>query len=355
MTTTNLNDLRDPETGMMPWERKYSEAEREELKAQKAAGKLLPGHKNRRGKKYPKRDITEIDFTVLRFLTKFKYASHLQISVLISVLPETARGRLKQLEELNLVDRFKDAGTKDLWFITKKAEKLLSEAGYLSEDDDYQIVRKDRFDTNPIAHTLAVNQVVAHLLGGTRMFNGQPKDLTVDNLVSELTIQSEFGKIKKLVSPNFGQGAAGEKLKRVALRELGENGKLSWDTAIDRNPALWTLTHGRTEGNTHQEIKFPDLVINLEAERTGAKPVSIAVEVEISNKSYERYVKIMRTYAADRFVYSKVVYVLPAGRETLGRTIKRAAKTAGLDDSRIAFIQLLDSKVKPYSGKFYAL
>lgn len=350
MTTTNLNDQRDSRKGDQPWVRNYTEAEREELKAQKAAGKLLPGHKNRRGKKYPKSKITEIDLKVLRFLAKFKYASAHQVSLVRSVRPKTAHDGLKQLEELKLVDRIKRDGTK--WFITQKAERLLKEAGYLSEDDTYQIIRKDRPEER-IGHMLAVSQVAAHLLGGTRMFNGQPQDLSPDQLVNELTIQREFGANKKLVPSSFGQGAAGEKLKRSVLRDVIENRSLSWNEAVDMNPALWTLTHGRTEGNTHAEVKFPDLVINLESQRTSKTPLSIAIEVELEDKAFERYVKIMRTYAADRFVYAKVVYVLPARRDALRKKIARAAKKAGLDASRIVFIQLLSSRINPETGKYY--
>lgn len=347
-------DLENAENEVMPWEpkpweRDYTDEQRAEMKARKAAGELLPGHKNHHGNKYPRRDITGRDMAVLEFLARFKYSSTDQVSVLLQNKPNTAYQRLRGLEGLKLITRTKILGTGTLWSATPKALRLLETAGRLTADDDTQTVRKDHFDISAVGHTLAVNQFIAHLVAGRKMFNGQtPVELR--NLVSEITIQREFGAIKKNVpsSMNLGSGLAGERLKKAVVKQIVD-GSLSWDEAIDMNPALWTLTHGRTEPATHVEVKFPDLVINLEEKRTSKKALSIAVEVELNDKTAERYERIMRTYAEDRFVYSKIVYVLPAGRDALRKKIARAAQKAGFDKDRLVFVPLLDHTGKPFN------
>jgi len=322
-----------------PWQRQHTAEQRTEIQRRKDAGELLPGHKRRRST-YSRRDLTPIDFRLMRHIGVHKGCSSRIGGVLLSVTERTAHRRLLGLRELRLVDRHAVPGCRMFWYLTPKGKDLLVMAGAATEDD-LTVGRPDAFDLAAMGHTLAVSMTAAQL---------SVKAADPEQLIGETAIRRAWIRASEPFAPKkemYGKGYAGEQLKRAVLLKLKE-GQLTWEHAMASTPALWTLTARLEQPMTMMQFHHPDFVVDCEAGRSGARPQSIAVEVELSTKKDSEYERILRTYAKDPFVYRQVIWVV---RSAAMRTkIQQAAVKVGLPPERLDFDLLRGADGEAFTG-----
>lgn len=322
-----------------PWQREYTAEQRTEMKRLKAAGDLLPGHKRRKST-YSRRDLTKIDFRLMRHIGVHKGCSSSIAGVLLSVTERTAHRRLLGLRELRLVDRHEVPGCRMFWYLTPKGKELLVMAGTATEDD-LTVGRPDAFDLAAMGHTLAVSMTAAQL---------SVKAADPEQLIGETAIRRTWSRASEPFATKkelYGKGYAGEQLKRAVLLKL-KKGELTWEQAMASTPALWTLTARLEQPMTMMQFHHPDFVIDCEAGRTGSRPQSIAVEVELTTKKDSEYERILRTYAKDPFVYSKVIWVVRS--KAMQQKIEQAAAKVGLPAEKLGFDLLRDATGAPFGG-----
>lgn len=324
-----------------PWERDYTDEQRQEMKRRKDAGEVLPGHK-RKKTVYGRRDITAIDLRIMQHIGVHKACSSGGAAVLLGVTQRTASRRLAGLKELKLVNCH-EIGKNYYWYLTPKGADLLVQEGYATEDD-LTTGRDDRFDLAAASHTLAVSMTAAHFVAGT-----EGPAIDAKQIIGETAIRRAWGRAAGNFEKKdlYGRGYAGEQLKLATIQKL-KAGSLAWDQVMEQAPALWTVTT-RKDANAPQGRQFhhPDLVVNLEAGR-GRAPQSIAVEVELSAKKAAEYEAILTTYKNDPFVYAKVVWVIRDSN--IHKLITAAAEKVGLKPERLGFDVLRGADGERFDG-----
>jgi hypothetical protein len=311
-----------------PWERDYTDEQRQEMKRRKGAGELLPGHK-RRKTVYGRRDITGIDLHLMQHIGVHKACSSSVAAVLLGVTQRTASRRLAGLKELKVVNCH-EIGKNLYWYLTPKGADLLEQESY-AVADDMTTGRSDQFDLAAASHTLAVSMTAAHLVAGT---TGDAID--AKQIIGETAIRRAWGRAAGNFEKKdlYGRGYAGEQLKRSVIQRI-KAGSLAWPQVMNEAPALWTITTVK-DANAPRGRQFhhPDFVVNFEAGR-GRTPQSIAFEVELSAKKATDYEAILNTYKNDLFVYAKVVWVIRD--ENISKLITTAAEKVGLPSDRLGF------------------
>lgn len=146
-------------------------------------------------------------------------------------------------------------------------------------------------------------------------------------------------------------GRVGHAVQKRALAQA-ESGARAWDELLENFRSLWTLTPEPSlvsEGRAG-DFQRPDLVLNLEHERSSQQPVSIAVEVELSTKTLHEYRKILTAYKQDRYVYSRLVYMFT--EERIKRRVAMAANDVGLNETKLSFARLRGSDGALIDGRF---
>lgn len=340
-----------------PWVRNYTEEQRQDMARRKAAGELLPGHK-RRKTIYHRTKFGQQDFFVLRFLLFARQASAPQIGFMLNRTQNTAYRRLLGLNEVKLVTKEVVCGYGTLWKITNEGRSLLDLNGWL-RDSDPRAPKTDSMRLDELKHSLAINQVMATIARGVpNPLGTEVRDLprginAFDVFVSEAEIKRDWltataGRQSKLMS---SPGRVGHAVQKRALAEA-ESGARAWDELLENFPSLWTLTPEPSlvsEGRAGY-FQRPDLVLNLEHERSSQQPVSIAVEVELSTKTLHEYRKILTAYKQDRYVYSRLVYAFT--EERIKRRVVMAANDVGLNETKLSFARLRGSDGALIDGRF---
>ena len=282
------------------------------------------------------------DREVLRFLAMFRYATDSQLSRMFSVVPRTMLNRLLKLRKQGLVIDRKMYGARPIWFLT--------EAGLLLSGLDLPRVTESKLTFSMFPHQFTVNHVAANLWGanvnvlGLKDFpaknrvDGQGVVTFGEELVSELEIQSSFGKIKmfdkaEVYRPGLLKSIANE------FQVWEESGGVSFGPSPEMvlgNEYMWALMPPTIVGLAYH---VPDLVVKRERAADGS-PRSIAVEVEINNKPTHNYEKTLRAYRDDMRLYEKVVWVC----KNIGpaRKLENIAKEIGLwQEGRIEILPIV--------------
>ena len=282
------------------------------------------------------------DREVLRFLAMFRYATDSQLSRMFSVVPRTMLNRLLKLRKQGLVIDRKMYGARPIWFLT--------EAGLLLSGLDLPRVTESKLTFSMFPHQFTVNHVAANLWGanvnvlGLKDFpaknrvDGQGVVTFGEELVSELEIQSSFGKIKmfdkaEVYRPGLLKSIANE------FQAWEESGGVSFGPSPEMvlgNEYMWALMPPTIVGLAYH---VPDLVVKRERAADGS-PRSIAVEVEINNKPTHNYEKTLRAYRDDMRLYEKVVWVC----KNIGpaRKLENIAKEIGLwQEGRIEILPIV--------------
>lgn len=322
--------------------------QRAELKRRKDEGELLPGAAP---KKHPNdrkiSNLTHKDLTVMAFLGRHKGASSNIMGVRMGVNRTTVHNRLDSLKRLGLVNYHYVGGeTRYFWYLTPAGKRRVVNDGYAL---DYELSTdrpKRNYETDK--HSLAVSMTAAHIIVGT------PRKAPVDDrlVIGETAIRSKWqtalGGFTR--SETFGKGGVGQALKIKMLNEV-KTGQITWDQVLAAEPALWTLTGPLTDPKI-ENYHTPDMVLNCEAGRDEA-PQSIAYEIELTQKSEEKYERTLTLYKQDTLVYSKVIWVCD-DMNTYNALI-RAAKKIRFPKDRLGFEWLRDASGKRLEGPVYNL
>lgn len=327
----------------MPWERDYTDEQRAEMKARKAAGEWLPGHKKHKGS-YHRRDVTDKDLDLLAFIARFKYSTERQMTLIAGVQARTVYKRMMGLRELKLVQRVDVPGANRLWLTTQRANTLLEQSGRI-QHDEVRLMREKDIALDQLAHTLAVNQTAAWLMRGMPVGDHVPDWVRVpyamDALMSEYQVRRGWEQFLNTQNTEImDRGHAGARRRsEVVARVKARN--LEINEMHDDEPSLWTLSNSNAKNNETKQFHYPDLVINRESVRDGPVPESIAFEIELTAKNRGETAKILRMFKDDRITYKHVVWVVQS--QAMQRHLIREDQEVGLiKDGRMTIIGLRD-------------
>lgn len=285
--------------------------------------------------------FTARDSEILTFLAMFKYANASQLARMFSCSADSVRRNLRRMESSGLVVREKVVNTSSLWFLT--------DAGMLLSGIDLPRTTRGKVNWAMFPHQFTVNHVAANLWGANlnvlnlddfpskNKIDIKGRKVYGEELISELAIQSSFGKFK------IGSRADVYKplLMSKVFSEFDEwknSGGVSFGSSpefFDGNEWMWVLLDTGSDLNYH----VPDLVVKRERSSDG-KPRSIAVEVELMNKDWDSYMRTLIAYQSDTRVYEKVIWVC----KNLGTAekLEKVAKTIGLwQEGRISIMPVL--------------
>jgi len=123
--------------------------------------------------------------------------------------------------------------------------------------------------------------------------------------------------IPAVTKPHLGQFDHDEKAAKVILQLLKVEILEGYTTEAElkRKFMVWMKTT-----NDGKDAKFPDLTIRL---KSPAKVRCVALEIEQSKKSFDRYKKVMRSYSSAKEI-DAVVFI--SDRQTIFNQISRAMK-----------------------------
>jgi hypothetical protein len=321
-----------------PVNRNETEAERRERS--KHIARVAAGRKGMERGRSPRFGQKERE--VLEFLAMFRYATDHQLARMFSEAPGTAYNRLKRLRQQGLVIDKKIYGNRPIWFLT--------DAGIVISGYDLPRITESKLTFSMFPHQFTVNNTAANLWGANIDVLGLPDypsknrlnskgELTFgENLVSELEIQSSFGKVKSFEKADVFRPALMSNIDREFAKWQSAGGLESGSSPEMHygNEYMWSLM---PPYNIHLAYHVPDLVIKRDRNADGT-PNSIAVEIEISNKAADSYEKTLLAYKADKRLYSKVIWVCksagPAGK------LERIAKDIGLwQEGRIDVVPIV--------------
>ena len=288
------------------------------------------------------------DFKTLDFLAMFKYASIPTLALLCGVLESTQSMRMNRLLEAGFVKCEEIYGVGKLWYISK--------IGMLIAGHELPHTTKRKINISMIAHQFVVNHIAAALWsGGINVLDeeGAPfynRDGNLgEKLVSELMITSNFSRVAGMSKAIY--------YREIMLGNIKKSFKI-WESQGKKGPSpeflngneyMWALI---PPASLNLNYHFPDLVIPRERTPEG-KPQSVAVEIELSNKSLESYVRTLSAYRMDKVFYSKVVWVV--GNKGSAKKLEDAAKIAGLwDEGRIEIVPILTHD-GVYTGNLWEL
>jgi hypothetical protein len=279
--------------------------------------------KRKPGATYHRRRISDLDFKVLVFLNHFQFITTKQVGIIRDLTVPSARRLMLGLAEFGVVGQEKFDFGQQLWYLTGKGQSLIN-AAMPASDTAQPLHRSGNADLSKIRHTLAVGQVAAQLMAGTdpiRKLLGLDLGVGVDvfrYIIPERFIRSSFVKATQDagIEGVFKGGKDHTEACRVLWNEVikdAEAGRISWNSVLKEHPELWTVVAQGLYANSNQAKRFhpADLVISFEPTRKDAQPVSIALEIELSAKTDDELLKIIRSYfhQQEPAVYASVIYI----------------------------------------------
>lgn len=352
----NLGAQRSADFGTIPTKKLFIPPMLEESPEQKRAreariNRALAGGSIARG---AKTRLTEKDYRVLQFIAIFKFASERQIGKLLSVGEHAAYKRLNNLRKHGLTKGFKTLGVKgSVWVLTETGMDL----------SGFELPRgtESALTLSMVSHQFTVNHVASHLWAGganvLREKNFPQRNLPDgaggfefgERLISELQIQSAFGKVRG----NTKADAYVPQIKRQ-MANLFDNWQRAGGSSYGPSPELiagnehmWTLF---PPVSNRLNYHVPDLVVARPRDADG-KPQSIAVEVELRTKADDSsYERTLDAYRADDRIYRKVVWICRL--KGTAEKLTRIAKRNGLaDQGRIAIVPIYMEDGSRFTGK----
>ena len=310
-----------------------------------ANGSIAHGAKSR---------LTEKDYRVLQFMALFKFVSERQIGKLLQCAEITAYKRLNELRKHGLTKGFKTLGVKgSVWVLTETGMDL----------SGFELPRgtESALTLSMVSHQFTVNHVAAHLWsGGSNVLREKsfPQRNLPDGrggfdfgerIISELQIQSAFGKIRgsnraDAFVPEVKRHLAGQfdDWQRAGGPKFGDSPELQRG-----NEYMWTLF---PPVSNRLNYHVPDLVVARPRTADG-KPQSIAVEVELRTKADDSsYERTLDAYRVDESIYRKVVWIcrLKGTAEKLARIAKRNGLA---EQGRIEIVPIYLQDGSRFTGK----
>lgn len=339
-----------------PWERDYTDEERADMKARTSAGEVLPGHKKHKTT-YHRRDVTDKDLDLLAFIARFKYSTEQQLTLIADVQRRTVYKRLMGLREMKLVSVIDVPGAHRLWMTTQRAHVLLQQSGHIL-GNEVRLMKEKDVALDQLAHTLAVNQTAAWLMRGLPLNDDSSAWLrlpyTMTSLLSEYQVRKGWEQLMNAHDTSKqDRGFIGARRREEVERAVKDR-KIKINEVHEHEPSLWTLSDKNAKGNATKQFHYPDLVVNRESVRDGAKPESIAFEIELTAKNRGETARILRMFKKDTMTYKHVVWVVQS--EAVGRHIKREDRDVGLErDGRMSFIPLVSAEGTMFTGRPWRL
>lgn len=286
--------------------------------------------------------FSEKDRQTLAFLAMFRYAPDHQLARIFSQSRVTMYNRLKRLRTQGLVIDKKMYGIRPIWFLT--------EAGMLLSGFDLPRVTESKMSFSMFPHQFTVNNTAGNLWGANvnvlnlpdyperNRSDGRGGFSFGESLVSELEIQSSLGRMKKFETGDVFNPILRAQIERefdewlaAGGVEFGESPEFQFG-----NEYMWALL---PPYNIKLAYHVPDLVVARPRSADGS-PNSIAVEVEINNKSSRAYEKTLRAYKSDDKIFKEVVWVC----KNIGpaRKLESIAKEIGLwQEGRLRIVPVL--------------
>lgn len=325
ITHVEFKEMMKPESGL-------TNADKERIIA-------LGGKGNDRYFKGKRIRPTVADRDIIQFLAKFKFASARILSRLRDEPISRTWRKLQRLKKGGLVADSEVIGMGTIWY--------LSTAGMALSGYSFQPYRRRSGKTSQMPPTIGANHVAACLWNNTinilceenfpqknRLIpvRGDLDRVVGEELVSELELRSSLG---REANPAFGGVRSGNDGGQYAMvaeqaqaiwHEWDRNGRSqeSPETQIG-NEYLWVLYP--TSGFT-KSFHIPDLVVKRPRDADGT-PRSIAVEIELNQKSYDRYMETLMAYKIDNHIYEKVVWVTTSS--SIARVLTEIADKIGLE------------------------
>lgn len=314
-----------------PVGRSETRAQREEREA-KISAELYGIDYMKAGWENRSRRFNWKDAEMLEFLALMRFSSAKHLAEMFSEKPSQALYRLNGLESVGIVKKKEVYGIDPLWSLTNTGVLL---SGY-----DAPVLDDRNLTYTMFPHNFNVNHIAANVWGGglnvlnqddfpvknRKGINGEPR--YGDYIQSEFFIRSAMGKLF------YGKTAEEfrpmvDTLKTRLFRDWENNGgaehgpspELVWG-----NDWLWTVYPPAIAKISYH---VPDLVVRRERNPDGS-PESIAVELELANKSESSYRSTIMAYKYDDLIYKKVVWA--CRNRAAASKIMRAAYDLGCED-----------------------
>lgn len=259
------------------------------------------------------------DRDIIQFLAKFKFANTRIISRLRGEPVSRTWRKLQRLKTGGIVADREVIGMGTIWFLT--------EAGMAFSGYSFMTYRRNSGKTSQMPPIIGANHVAAclwnHSLNvlslddypaNNRLIpkKGEKEYVRGETLISELEIRSSLG---REANPAFGgvrDGATGNQYAavgetaRAIWHEWNSHGRDKMSPEFELgNEFLWVLY---PDSRYTKSFHVPDLILRRERDDDGT-PRSIAVEIELNKKSYNRYMETLMAYKLDEDIYEKVIWV----------------------------------------------
>lgn len=233
----------------------------------------------------------------------------------------TANGmylKLRRLEKLGLVKGFWiTAQQTHIWGVTEAGIAVARRFGYVRVDTQANVANIKDWSASSIEHYRRVALVAAHFLNGDfeKQLGIGPVKLdqlhSAPRLIRDAADTLAMLKRENDKYQNFG------KWRSAVVREVRADvaaGDLDPADIIEQYPELRTIGQSVPEGEVKPlvtKMHTPDLVVDLDQNRTSIRGKSILVEVELSKKGWKPLGQILRTMKAELdlpIVYERIVY-----------------------------------------------
>ena len=302
----------------------------------------------------------------MALVRKCGFSTSKQIGIALNVATPTAHKRALGLKEIGLIGSDKVFGMTQLWYLTQKGYEVLDFMGIT----DHRISKRyhaGKGVPSKLEHTLAVNHVIAQLVGGkSDLLKLAPVELStgidlLPFLVPEYYMNSEYSRATFDKRGKEKPVEIARTLRERATMDV-RNGHLHPSEVMAAYPALWTVVNNKVHASTTKESHPADLVIDLEHLRQDLdKPVSIGVEVELSAKQPVELKKILNSVWQNKtdlaFASLDVLaYLTPT--PAISSAVKRAAKEVlGNRDQRLLarILELKDAAGNRFDGRAWTL
>lgn len=293
-------------------------------------------------KRHSKMSFNRKHKEMVEFMAQFRYATSQQMSHLFAESPVTTYNRLKELRSWGLVIDKPIINSAPIWYLTQP--------GMLVSGYDLPKLTEERITFSMMPHQFTVNHVASHLWGATlnvlnedefpvsHRVNDTGRAMLGDELVSEHAIQSSLSKMRAFSSADVFLPHIHDTMKRefsqwkdAGATEFGPSPEMMLG-----NEYMWTLFPPKAA-----KIKYhvPDLVV-ARPRNSDMTPNSIAVEVELANKSDAAYRRTLTAYRYSEAIYDHVVWVCRSS--AAARKLEQIGEDVGLTQAgRLSIVPIM--------------
>lgn len=296
--------------------------EDKELRYDSLGRRVGYGYKVKDRKGTPRARVTESDIAILIFVARVRYLNQHVAAAYLQVSVSAAKSRLHRLEKRGFLKRRTVYGQSSLFYLSPTGHEAIPiKTRILSEN----------FSLLQTQHSLTIGLVMAYLQNGKLSVLGlkdQPGAST--KIATEPEIQSALYKLKRKHGEK-GTTFVGRAVLVEKLREWSQAGKprqKAPEVAFE-NRALLTVFP-----SSYSEYHVPDGVL-LVPRASDGRPRSVAIEVELNDKPYKEYERILKSYK-EAMIYGSVVWLTPS--ENTARMIRETRDSLGLSEENVKVI-----------------